>query len=127
MTDQNELVLADTVASMVSRLRFLEKKSQQDDQTLALQRRQIEDLTEELATVEHNARFDLADLQKQRDDAMRRADETKVVIDRIANDAMAGLRAIRGNQTPAVMPQKVMNTSVADQDDRLPKIEAIRK
>lgn len=118
----NELVLADTVADMVAKLRYLEKKSEHDTQTLALQRSQIDKLTEELTTVEHNARFDISALQKERDDAIRRSDETKEIIEKIGKDAMAGVRAIRGDKTPPVMPQTQVNQGVADRDQRLPKM-----
>ena len=114
----NELLLADSISSMVTRLRYLEKKSQNDDETLALQRRQIDETTELLTTVEHNLRHDLSAMQAERDDALKRARDVQSMIDEIGTMALSGMRKVRGDALPPVDQSRLTDMA----ETRLPPV-----
>ena len=117
----NELHLADSISSMVTRLRYLEKKSQNDDETLSLQRRQIDELTELMTTVEHNLRHDLSQMQAERDDALKRARDVQSMIDEIGTMALSGMRKVRGDTLPQV--QQTEQARLTDMaETRMPQV-----
>jgi len=115
--------IIDDVADAITRLRFLEQKSRDDNAMLALLVRQKDEMSQALADAEHNHSVELFRLQQERDNAVSRAKDVEDIITKIGEQAVAGITRIRqdgsfeGQRAPAppapqiVKPQTEQRTS----------------
>lgn len=117
------LELVDGVADAITRLRFLEKKSKDDDEMLQLLKRQKDEMASELADAKHNFGVELYQMQQERDDALKRARETQMVIEAVGSMALSGIRKIRGDeiQQPGSKPPQIVK-HLQPTDKRLPPV-----
>ena len=127
--------LIDNVADALTRLRYLEKKSADDQQLVALLTRQKDDLAQELADAKHNYGVDLFQMQQERDAALKQAREVGLIIEAVGNMALSGIRKMKGDevQDPRTKPPLIVkHLQAAPQplaqvsDDRLPKATLAR-
>lgn len=117
------LDLVDNVADAITRLRYLEKKSKDDDEMLKLLKKQKDDMATELANAKHDFGVELYQAQQERDAAVKMANEVKMVIEAVGNMALSGIRKLKGDevQPPGMQPPLIVKHLQAT-DKRLPPI-----
>lgn len=117
------LDIVDNVADAITRLRFLEKKSKDDDEMIQLLKRQKDEMANELADAKHNFGVETYRLQQERDAAVKMANEVKMVIEAVGNMALSGIRKLKGDeiQPPGTQPPLIVKHLQAT-DKRLPPI-----
>lgn len=117
------LDIVDNVADAITRLRFLEKKSKDDDEMMALLKKQKDDMANELADSKHNFGVEMFRMQEERDAALKQAKEVRLVIEAVGNMALSGLRKLAGDeiQQPGTKPPLIVKHLQAN-DKRLPPV-----
>ncbi len=94
--------IIDDVADAITRLRFLEQKSRDDDAMLRLLTQQKDALTQELADTEHNHSVELFKAESERDAAVKRANDVRDIMTKIGETAAQGIRRSRESDTDEV-------------------------
>ena len=117
------LDIVDNVADAITRLRFLEKKSRDDDEMMALLKKQKDEMANELADAKHNFGVDMFQMQQERDEALKKAREVGMIIEAVGNMALSGIRKMKGDeiqQPGSKMPLIVKHLQPSDK--RLPPL-----
>lgn len=96
--------IADEVATLSTRLNYLERKSRADDEMIDLLRKQNDELSQDLTDATHDFNIDLFKMQVERDDALSKASEVRALIESIGGLALNGVRKMKGDEVPK-MPQ----------------------
>ena len=101
--------IMDDVADAITRLRFLEKKSADDVQLIALLTKQKNEASQEAADAAHDFGVELFQAQQERDAALRKVRDVEIVIESLAAQALTlgnlaakGLSRIREGDPMAV-------------------------
>lgn len=133
-----ETTFIDQASTLIATVRKLEAKSDADDNTIALLKKQNAAQAEELSGFkehhkqilsmleeEHEAKAEKHDdemrrLTQERDVAIQHAAEVKGIITSIGTMALEGVRRMVGDATPAVPPPKPVQ---AKDDARLPDLD----
>lgn len=100
------MTLADKVAANETRLHHLELKSDADDNLIALLKKQNELQAIELTEVKHTHDCETQKLRHERDVAVRNATEVSGIVETLGSLALTGIRKMRGDETPAVIPDR---------------------
>lgn len=111
------MTLADEVANVATRLQHLELKSEADDNLIVLLKEQNRIQASELAEVKHKHEDEIQALRQERDVAVRNAVEVSGLITTMGSMALAGIRKMRGDETPPPTTKPYVI------DARLPKVE----
>jgi len=123
----NTHTITDDVASAITRLRFLEQKSRDDDALITLLMQQKDDLAQELADAEHNHSVEMFKAQTERDAAVKRANDVRDIINKLGATCAEGLRRIKedGNEVehPATDAPRIVKHAVAEEHHTADKLE----
>ena len=119
------MTLADEITMHLDRLNHLEMKADADDEMISLLKEQNAQQAAELTEINHKHDLEMQRLRQERDVAVRRAKEVQTIIDSLGRLAIDGLRKIRGDETPPVIPERPMSTTQHLQtvSKRLPPIK----
>jgi hypothetical protein len=109
--------LIDQVGLLVSENQHLRVKSDNDDKTLHLMREQYDALSSSVEGLRDRHERETHKLRTERDQAVRKYAVIKALLMQSADITMQALRAEQGDETPEVIPDRVVRHV---SDDRLP-------
>jgi hypothetical protein len=92
------------VAEMEAELTSLRTRATSDDQMIALLKRQNDDQAMQIAALVQDHANEVRVLKQERDVAVRKALEVSNILDGAASSIIGGLRKMRGDETPAKIP-----------------------
>lgn len=92
------------VADMEAELTHLRTRAISDDKMITLLKGQNEDQAMLIAAMSHDNDKVVRELKQERDVAVRKALEVRGLLDAAASSIISGLRKMRGDETPATIP-----------------------
>lgn len=104
----DDKILGEKVADMVHELRSLRMVNESQANTIGLLRGQYDELAKDYEEREARHDAELRRLRTERDVAKRGADAVNAILQITAKHVMEGLRAIKGDEEPALQSENIL-------------------
>lgn len=117
--------LSEQVSDMVAELQHFRTQSDSDGRLIALLKRQNQQQALEIIGLTRDRENEVRALTQERDEAVRKAAEVSGILNIAAHGIVSGLRRMKGDETPEVIPDHPdrVTSSVTDGMDEAASAE----